>query len=134
MELNTANDEVAIHEFAHAWWEELRKDPKIRRGLVQDTIKLSNLEDKNYSQAIKMAGWIVTNFCYCNDLGKINYNSVDDHHFYANLAEFTMGRFKDGERKLPSFMWLYLDGLFTGNPKVKPCYETGNCYFNFSLN
>ncbi|OGY21863.1 MAG: hypothetical protein A2113_00865 [Candidatus Woykebacteria bacterium GWA1_44_8] len=129
VKLNSANDEVAIHEFAHAWWEELRKDKNVREGLINDTIKLSQMEDTRYTQTIKRARWIVDTYCSCPNKQKINYSAVDDHHFYAYMADFTLGRFKDGPHALPSFVWKYFDGLFTNNPRVVPCYETNSCYF-----
>lgn len=129
VKLNTASDEVAIHEFAHAWWEKLKTNEKLKKELVKDTIKLAHMEDKNYSQVIKRAKWIVDKYCYCSDTSKINYKEVDDHHFYAYMADFTMGRFKDGPHKLPQFMWKYFDSLFSNNLKVTPCYETESCWF-----
>jgi hypothetical protein len=127
--LNTANDEVAIHEFAHAWWEELRKDPKTKKNLVNDTIKLSQMTNKTYFQVIKRAQWLVQEYCSCSDPKQIDYEKVDDHHFYAYMADFTMGKFKTGVHKLPEFMWKYFDGLFSNNLKVVPCYETKSCGF-----
>ena len=94
--LNTANDEVAVHEFAHAWWEKLRVDKKTKEELVADTIKLSTMEDPDYIQTIKRAQWIVKEFCPCSDTTNINYDFVDDHHFYAYMADFLMGKYKDG--------------------------------------
>ncbi len=129
VKLNTASNEVAIHEFAHAWWEVLRKNDKTRKELVNDTVKLSKMEDKDYEQTILRAQWIIENYCNCNDLQSIDYESVDDHHFYAYMADFLMGRFKDGPHKLPKFMWKYFDSLFSNNLKVTPCYETETCFF-----
>jgi len=129
VKLNTASDEVAIHEFAHAWWEVLRKDTKTVENLVNDTVKLSLIEDEDYKQTTLRAKWIIENYCQCDDLQNINYKSVDDHNFYAYMADFLMGRFKDGPHKLPEFMWKYFDSLFSNNPKNAPCYETGSCFF-----
>lgn len=131
VKLNTASDEVAIHEFGHAWWEEKRKDKKTREGLVNDTIKLSKMTDNSYKNSIKMAKWIVANYCGCANTENINYERVDDHHFYAPMAEFTMGKFKEGLNKLPEFMWPYFETLFSGDLRVAPCYETNSCYFSF---
>lgn len=127
--LNTANDEVAIHEFAHAWWEDLRKDEETKKGLINDTIKLSQMEDSTYNQTAKRAQWIVSEFCPCPDTSNINYKAVDDHHFYAYMADFTMGQYKEGSHQLPEFMWKYFDGLFSGNLRVTPCYEIQSCHF-----
>ncbi|HEX7456270.1 MAG TPA: hypothetical protein VF303_02280 [Candidatus Nanoarchaeia archaeon] len=129
IKLNTASDEVAIHEFAHAWWEKLRKDELTREGLINDMISLSQMDNKKYFQTIKRARWLVDKYCFCPDLDVINYDRVDDQHFYAYMADFTMGRFKDGSHKLPFFMWKYFEGLFSNNLKVAPCYETKSCGF-----
>jgi hypothetical protein len=127
--LNTASDEVAVHEFAHAWWEKLRKDQKTKKDLVNDTIKLSKMEDPDYTQTIKRAQWIVKKYCFCPNQSSVDYKRVDDHHFYAYMADFLMGKYKDGSHKLPEFMWKYYEGLFSNNVRKTPCYETGSCYF-----
>ena len=129
VKLNTASDEVAVHELAHAWWETLRGDPKTKKALVDDTIKLSKMSDKVYYQVVKRAQWVVHTYCSCSDTELVDYGKVDDHHFYAFMADFTMGKFKTGTHKLPEFMWKYFDGLFSSNLKVAPCYETKSCYF-----
>lgn len=129
VKLNTASDEVAIHEFAHAWWEEMRKDEKVRVNLIKDTLKLSKMVGENYELAIKRAEDLVQKYCLCSSEEKINYDRVDDHHLYAFMAEFTMGKFKDGSHKLPEFMWKYFDGLFSSHLRVEACFETNSCYF-----
>ena len=127
--LNTASDEVAIHEFAHAWWEDVRKNPETKKSLVNDTIRLSKMKDEEYGQTITMAQWIVGEFCPCPNLEKINYELVDDHHFYAYMAGFTMGQYHEGSHQLPTFMRKHFDKLFSGNLRVVPCYETKSCFF-----
>lgn len=129
VKLNTASDEVAIHEFAHAWWEEKRKDTATKQSLVNNTIKLSLMGNQKYEQATKRAQWIVNEYCRCVGTNKIDYGNVDDHHFYAYMADFLMGKFKEGSHQLPEFMWKYFDGLFSGDLKVTPCYETQSCWF-----
>lgn len=127
--LNSANDEVAIHEFAHAWWHKITvvdRKPELIKKLIEDTSRLSEMKDPKYEQAILKAREIVNRFCLCP--GK-NYQNTDHHHFYAYMAQFLMGRFKDGQHKLPEFMWPYFEGFFTNNPRVVPCYETNSCYF-----
>lgn len=127
--LNSASDEVAIHEFAHAWWEDLRKNPETKKNLIDDTILLSKMEDEKYTQTAAMAQWIIGEFCSCPDIEKINYELVDDHHFYAYMAGFTMGQHNKGSHQLPTFMRKYFDKLFSGNLRVVPCYETQSCFF-----
>lgn len=129
VKLNTANDEIAVHEFAHAWWEEKRKDKLTKEGIVNDMIKLSLMEDQNYTQTISRAKWIVKEYCNCPDTGNIDYEKVDDHHFYAYMADFLMGKFKEGPHQLPEFMWQYFEDLFNSNLKVVPCYENQSCGF-----
>lgn len=132
VKLNSANDEVAIHEFGHAWWEEKRKDFTVRRSLIEDTIKLSKLGDSVYAPSIKRAGEIVAKYCPCSDGVPSDLSLVDDHHFYAPMAEFTMGSFKEGFHKLPEFMWPYFDDLFIGKTKTQPCYITKSCSFTWN--
>ncbi|MEX0616335.1 MAG: hypothetical protein WD231_00815 [Candidatus Woykebacteria bacterium] len=129
IKLNTANDEVAVHELAHAWWDKISVDKSLKQGLVNDTIRLSKLNDSRYNQAVKKAGLIVSNFCNCLNPATVNYKGVDDHHFYAYMAQFTMGNFKDGPHQLPSFMWKYFDSMFLGKTRVVSCYETKSCGF-----
>lgn len=127
--LNTANDEVAIHEFGHAWWEQFRGSKEARKNLIKDTITLSQMNDPTYNQTIERAKWIVKEFCSCENVKDIDYDKVDDHHFYAYTADFLMGQYKNGSHQLPKFMWKYFDRLFSGNTKKTPCYETQSCYF-----
>ena len=132
VKLNSANDEVAIHEFAHAWWEEKRKDFTVRKGLIEDTIQLSKLEDSVYAPSIKRANEIIAKYCPCSGGVPGDLFGVDDHHFYAPMAEFTMGSFKEGVHKLPEFMWPYFDDLFIGKTKTQPCYVTKSCSFTWN--
>lgn len=127
VKLNSANDEVAIHEFAHAWWEEKRKDLSIRRSLINDTHLLSKMVNPDYSPVIKTAAEIISVYCRCPEAVPKNLSGVDDHHFYAVMAHYTMGNFKTGSHKLPTFMWEYFDDLFEGENKVVPCYEVKEC-------
>lgn len=127
--LNSANDEVAIHEFAHAWWEEQRKDLNWKKSLIADTIELSKMNDANYYPSIKRAGEIVDKYCSCSDGIPNDLSRVDDHHFYAPMAEFTMGNFKNGLHQLPEFMWKYFDSLFVGETKLQACYVDKTCSF-----
>lgn len=129
VKLNTANDEVAVHEFAHAWWEKQRTDKNTIKDLINDTIQLSGMIDEPYYQVAKRAQWIVSTYCFCTNITNVNYETTDDQHFYAYMADFTMGKFKDGPHQLPQFMWKYFDSLFSGNPRVTPCYETNSCDF-----
>lgn len=127
VKLASANEEIAMHELAHAWWEHVRYDEEFKKGLVKDTIKLSKMDDPNYEQSIILATATVTSFCNCPDQKKIDLEKVDDHHFYADPVHFMLGKFKDGPRKLPPFMWKYFEGQFTSDLRVVPCYELNNC-------
>lgn len=89
--LNTANDEVAVHEFGHSWWEQFRGSKEARKNLIADTIILSQMKDPTYNQTIERAKWIVKEFCSCENVKDIDYNKVDDHHFYAYTADFFNG-------------------------------------------
>lgn len=135
--LNTANDEVAIHEFGHSWYDNITRksgDFELIKSLISDTIKLSQMEDKEYEQTTNSAQWIINAYCSCPNIKNVDFKKVDNHHFYAHMAEFTMGNYKEGPHKLPEFMWQYFDGLFSGNLKMTPCYETESCYFPWNNN
>jgi hypothetical protein len=127
--LNSANDEVAIHEFAHAWWEVQRKDRNNVISLINDTIKLSKMEDPQFQQASLKAKKIVGEFCNCPDPDDQFFVRADDHHFFAYMADFTMAKYKTGSHQLPPFMWKYFEGLFTGEPQIAVCYESQSCFF-----
>lgn len=90
--------------------------------------------DKNYEQTTAMAQWILGEFCACLDLENINYELANDHHFYAYMAEFTMGQYNKGSHQLPTFMQKYFNRLFGGNLRVVPCYETQSCFFPINNN
>lgn len=127
VKLVSANEEIAMHELAHAWWDHVRTDENLKKGLVEDMIKLSQIEDQEYFEAIILATNVIRQFCKCPDTNNIDFDKVDDPHFYALPVHFMLGKFKDGPRKLPPFMWKYFDGQFTSNLRVTPCYETDSC-------
>ncbi|MEK7518240.1 MAG: hypothetical protein AAB583_06890 [Patescibacteria group bacterium] len=126
--VGSANDELAIHEMGHAWWMDKTKDnEELKKQYVLDLIRLSEMKDKDYLLVSKFAKFSLWAHCSCPDKNNINYGSVDDGHLFVYIAAFTMGKYKDGSRKLPPFMWKYFKDLFTGTLKVKPCYETNTC-------
>lgn len=49
-----------------------------------------------------------------------------DWEIYAGLSSWTMGKYKDGPRALPSYMWRYFTPEFTGVVSEKPVYEGGH--------
>ncbi|MBI1888932.1 MAG: hypothetical protein HYS15_03335, partial [Candidatus Spechtbacteria bacterium] len=59
VELFTAQHEAAVHELSHVWWHFFRlKYPKLKKGLVLDTVRLADLNPAEYrgcEQAIVFA-------------------------------------------------------------------------------
>jgi len=127
--VDSANDELAIHEVAHFWWSRLRGHEEIRKEFTSDILKLSKLEDVEYSESSSFAKSLVALYCNCPIQDKMDLNNVDDGNYYALMAAFTMGKYKTGDRQLPYFMWKYYDGLFSGKLRVGTCYEADNCQY-----
>lgn len=122
------NDQLTLHEITHAWWAKLYKeDPSIKRRIIDDTIKVAKETNPEYKNDSLFAASSLLIFCNCSALKNMTYDAVDADHLLVYWAVYTMGRFKDGERKLPPYMWTYLEGEFTGKPKIKTCYELNNC-------
>lgn len=68
-----------------------------------------------------------TGFCNCPGDTLPDLDSIDVDHLFVNMAAFTMGKFMDGDRKLPTYMWPYLGTMFTGEVKDPTCYEQSTC-------
>lgn len=104
VELLTAQEEAAIHEVAHAWWEELRHDEEVRRQFLAAVIRLSQEKDPRYRDAAILAhiyehGDPTTGFPGMGD---------NDWERYAGLASSVMGRLE----KLPAYVARFYEGLF----------------------
>ncbi|MBI2845825.1 MAG: hypothetical protein HYX86_04690 [Chloroflexi bacterium] len=149
--LTSFGHEAAVHELSHVWWHDLRlKDRTLREELVRDLVRVSDMdpqeEPKNapaikfsleYVYGIPERGWkgMLANAHY-ND-GPMPQNvhhltpedfedRVNDWEIYAGFSSWTMGRFRDGPRHLPEFMWRYFEPQFKGIIKAVPYYEGGH--------
>jgi hypothetical protein len=93
VELLTAQEEAAIHELAHAWWEERRKDEQVRTVFSQMVTRLSEERDPRYRRAAELA--------YVYEHGDPNTGfkgmfledgTIIDWEQYAGLASGIMGK------------------------------------------
>jgi hypothetical protein len=93
VELLTAQEEAAIHELAHAWWEERRKDEQVRTTFSRMVARLSEERDPQYRCAAELA--------YVYEHGDPNTGfkgmfledgTIIDWEQYAGLASGIMGK------------------------------------------
>lgn len=104
VELLTAQEEAAIHEVAHAWWEERRKDDAVRRALLDAVIRLSWERDPRYKAAAELA------HVYEHGDPRTGFPGMLDNDWerYAGLASGVMGRLD----RLPVYVRRFYDDLF----------------------
>lgn len=127
--VSSANDELAIHGLAHAWWWKInRTDKTLKNTFINDFIKLSGEKNTKFENSSLYAVTLrLSSYCNCPDDNKLSLDEIDADHLFALMSAFTMGKFKDGDRRLPSYMWPYFEEMFTGDVKVATCYEQNNC-------
>jgi len=116
-------DEAAVHEMAHAWYDYNNGTQEWGEDLAQATIRLSQMDPQQYPQ---YAQAIAEADKYVNTLHWADPSNPDDHcayELYASFASFTMGQYQTGPRQLPEFMWKFYESLFTGVIDVTPYYE-----------
>jgi len=124
----SANDELAIHEISHMiWYDATKNNRQLRVDLIKDLYKLTYLNDEEFKDASKFAKGNLIAWCKCPNEENIEPDKTDDGHLYVMVNVYTMGKFKDGKRKLPQFMWKYPELTFSGNVNITPCYETNSC-------
>lgn len=104
VELFTAQEEAAIHEVAHAWWEELRRDERVRREFVEAVLRLSEEKDPRYRDAAVLA------YVYEHGNPSTGFPGMgeSDWERYAGLASGVMGRLE----RLPDYVARFYSGLF----------------------
>jgi hypothetical protein len=106
VELETAQEEAAIHEIAHAWWHELRKDENVRRAFSAMVKRLSEEQDPRYRRAQELAYVYEHGDPRTGFRGMFEPNGdVIDWEQYAGLASGVMGR----TELLPD----YIKGFYT---------------------
>ncbi len=104
VELFTAQEEAAIHEVAHAWWEELRRDERTRREFRSAVLRLSKEKDPRYADAASLA------YVYEHGDPSTGFPGMGENDWerYAGLASGVMGRLE----KLPDYVASFYVGLF----------------------
>ncbi len=104
VELFTAQKEAAIHEIAHAWWEELRRDEQLRRDFLAAVVRLSREENPRYRDLAALA------HVYEHGDPSTGFPGMGDSDWerYAGLASGSMGRLE----RLPDYVARFYAGLF----------------------
>ncbi len=104
VELFTGQEEAAIHEVAHAWWDELRKDKEVLREFLAAVIRLSEEKDPRYRDAAHLA------HIYEHGDPATGWPGMGDNDVerYAGLASGVMGRIE----RLPEYIARFYEGLF----------------------
>lgn len=104
VELLTAQKEAAIHEVAHAWWEELRRDDRVREAFLAAVARLSRETDPRYRDAANLA------YIYEHGDPSTGFPGMGDNDVerYAGLASGVMGNLE----KLPDYVARFYEGLF----------------------
>lgn len=93
VELQTAQEEAAIHELAHAWWHELRKDPEVRKAFSAMVRRLSEETDHRYRRAQELARVYENGEALTGFKGMFEADgTVIDWEQYAGLASGVMGK------------------------------------------
>ncbi|HEX2915229.1 MAG TPA: hypothetical protein VH186_30975 [Chloroflexia bacterium] len=109
VELETAQEEAAIHELAHAWWEERRKDEAVRTTFSAMVKRLSEEKDPQYRRAAELA------YVYEHGDPRTGFKgmfledgTIIDWEQYAGLASGVMGHLE----LLPPYIRGYYAELF----------------------
>lgn len=133
-----AQHEAAIHELSHAWWHTYRiQNPNMVKGLARDVVLLADSNDS--SEAVNFAKGYVYGVgdwkgMYCayagcadpHNIQDSDLSLINDQEIYGGFSSWTMGKFKDGPRALPNYMWKYFEPEFTGNVTETPYYMGGH--------
>lgn len=150
VEVFGAQHESTVHELSHVWWHWFRLEHgELRKDLARDVVRLSDMDPGLHPEFVRIihfareyafgAGeWIgmYGNADYHNNRENLPHDvhnlteedfefRVNDWEIFAGFSSFTMGKFKDGPRKIPEFMWKYFEQLFSGKILVIPYYMTG---------
>lgn len=106
VELLTAQEEAAIHELAHAWWEERRKDEQVRTVFSRMVARLAEERDPQYRRAAELA------YVYEHGDPRTGFKgmfledgTIIDWEQYAGLASGVMGR--------PELLPPYIRGFYS---------------------
>src|SRR5690606_28436826 len=136
--LQTAQEEGAVHELAHAYWETLRED-ELGEGTYASALGVSllavgqqmqvNPDDYDPELASMVEEYLVGNKegTFTGFYGQEGDELVNDHEIYAGLASWAMGDID----LLPESLRPYYEGLFEPSPAVnyRQAYlDSGDAY------
>lgn len=144
--LNSFQQEAAVHELSHVWYNRLRQDdPHTVWYLVETVVKIADMPlIPEYKDIINFLHVYVYGDSSFNGMFCNNGDCADPHHLtdqdidtsknpthakvidweiYAGLASFTMGKIFNGPRKMPPELSNIFDMQFTG-------VVTGPLYYN----
>lgn len=109
VELMTAQEEAAIHELAHAWWEERRQDLQVRTAFSAMVTRLAQEHDSRYKRAAELA------YVYEHGDPRTGFKgmfledgTIIDWEQYAGLASGIMGQ----PERLPDYIRGFYAELF----------------------
>ncbi len=126
VELFTAQYEAAIHEYAHAWWHDLRLVDNHARRMMAATQRLADEHDPRYADMARLGRHYVYGITTQPDphspTGYWRGMLVDenDWEMYAGLASGCMADI----RLLPSYLRPFYHGLFVELPVGAPAPVT----------
>ncbi len=110
--LYTAQYEAAIHELAHAWWEERR--PRLKDALIEATIALSNESDPRYERMQRLT------YGYIHGIPEQNWAGMlvdrNDWEMYAGMASGMMADL----RLVPPYVRDFYDEMYLLLPDDAP--------------
>ena len=109
VELMTAQTEAAIHELAHAWWQERRNDLQVRTVFSQMVTRLSQERDPRYKRAAELAYVYGHGDPHTGFKGMfLEDGTIIDWEQYAGLASGIMGQ----PEQLPDYIRGFYAELF----------------------
>lgn len=110
--LYTAQYEAAIHELAHAWWEERR--PRLKDALIAATVALSEETDPRYQRMQRLTSG------YIHGIPEQNWPGMlvdrNDWEMYAGMASGMMADL----RLVPPYVRDFYDGMYELLPDDAP--------------
>lgn len=117
VDLLTAQEEAAIHELAHAWWDPRRLEGTNAAEMIVATVKLAEETDPRYERAAQIARYYVYGIPTQRDpssptgwwMGQL-VGQGNDWECFAGFASAVMGDIS----KLPPYMRRFYTELFDG--------------------
>lgn len=115
--LGGPGSEGAIHEFAHAWYDPLRKNPSFRQDFMNAVFTLADDMDPRYDHAASLARDYVYGDPYTGFKGmQYSDGGWNDHEMYAGLASGVMGNLD----LLPPYIREFYEPMFAGTAQYEP--------------